>query len=45
VKLGLSTKPELRPTKILCSKLPKRPQNVLTDWIDDMSNIIDVLCS
>lgn len=45
VRLGLSTKPELRTTKILCSKLPKRPQNVLTDWIDDMTNIIDVLCT
>lgn len=45
IKLGLSTKAELRATKILCSRLPKRPQNVLTDWIDDMSNVIDLLCA
>lgn len=45
VKLGLSAKQDLRATKILCSRLPKRPQNVLTDWIDDMSSVIDLLCA
>jgi hypothetical protein len=45
VSLGFSTKPELRATKILCSRLPKRPQNVITDWLDDMANVFDLLCS
>jgi hypothetical protein len=45
VKLGLSSQPRLRATKIMCSRLPKRPQNILTDWLDDMLNVIDLLCS
>lgn len=45
VKLGLATKPELRACKILCSRLPKRPQTVLTDWLDDMANVFDLLCA
>lgn len=45
VTLGLSSKPELRPGRILCSRLPKRPQNVITDWLDDMANVISSLCS
>ncbi len=45
VKLGLTTKPELRPSKILCSRLPKRPQNVFTDWLDDMTNVFELLCA
>lgn len=44
IKLGLSAKPEMRATRILCSKLPRRPENVLTDWLDDMSNVIELLC-
>lgn len=45
VTLGLSTKPILRATEIMCAKLPKRPQNVITDWLDDMSVVVDLLCS
>jgi len=45
VMLGLSSKAELRPGRILCSRLPKRPQNVITDWLDDMANVINSLCS
>jgi hypothetical protein len=45
VTLGLSSKAELRPGRILCSRLPKRPQNVITDWLDDMTSVINSLCS
>jgi hypothetical protein len=45
VKLGMATKPKLRPTTIVCSRLPKRPQNLLTDWLDEMKDVIDLLCS
>jgi hypothetical protein len=43
IKLGLTSKPELRAGKILCSRLPRRPQNVITDWLDDMANVFDLL--
>ena len=45
IKLGLSSKPDLRPTQILCSKLPGRPQNLITDWLDDIENVIQLLCT
>ena len=45
VRLGLTATPQLRPTEIMCSKLSKRPENVLTDWLDDMASVIDLLCS
>jgi hypothetical protein len=45
VMLGLSAKPELRPGRILCSRLPKKSQNVITDWLDDMNQAISLLCS
>ncbi|MGH9713413.1 MAG: hypothetical protein ACRD5M_08970 [Candidatus Acidiferrales bacterium] len=45
VKLGLTAKAELRASRILCSRLPKRPQNVITDWLDDMANVFDLLSS
>jgi hypothetical protein len=44
VKLGLSATPNLHATEIMCSRLPKRPQNVATDWLDDIRNVIDLLC-
>jgi hypothetical protein len=44
IKLGLSTEPDLRPVQILCSRLPARPQNVITDWLDDIANVIHLLC-
>jgi hypothetical protein len=45
VRLGLTATPRLRASEIMCSRLPARPQNVITDWLDDMKNVIDVLCS
>lgn len=45
IKLGLTTKPDLRANSILCARLPKRPQNVITDWLDDMTNVVGLLCS
>ncbi len=45
VKLGLSSKPDLRPTEIMCSKLPGRPQNIVTDWLDDIGNVIQLFCA
>jgi hypothetical protein len=41
-KLGLSV--ALRPSEILCSRGPGRPQNVLADWLDDFSLVADLLC-
>jgi hypothetical protein len=41
-RLGLSV--ALRPSEILCSKAPGRPQNILADWLDDLSAVIDLLC-
>lgn len=45
IKLGLSATPNLHATEIMCSKLAKRPQNVATDWLDDIGNVIDLLCA
>jgi hypothetical protein len=45
VKLGLSPKPDLRPTQIMCSRLPGRPQNIVADWLDDIENVIELLCA
>jgi hypothetical protein len=45
VTLGLATKPTLRASSIMSSRLPKRPQNVIMDWLDDMENVVDLLCS
>lgn len=39
---GLSTK--LRPSEILVSTAPGRPQNLISDCLDDIRNIIDVIC-
>jgi hypothetical protein len=33
-----------RPTEVLCSKAPGRPQNVLSDWLDDLKNVADLMC-
>jgi hypothetical protein len=45
IRLGLATKPSLHATEIMCTRLPKRPQNIATDWLDDIGNVIDLLCS
>ena len=40
--LGVSVR--LRPSEILCSRSPGRPQNIITDWIDDIRNVIQLAC-
>lgn len=45
IRLGLSATPSLHATQIMCARLPRRPQNVATDWLDDIGNVIDLLCS
>ncbi len=45
VKLGLSTIPRLRPTEIMCSAMPTRPQNVITDWLDEMTAVVSHMCA
>jgi hypothetical protein len=45
VRLGLAATPRMRATEMLSSRLPTRPQNLITDWLDDMANVIDMLCS
>jgi hypothetical protein len=44
VRLGLSATPDLHATEIMCSRLPRRPQNIATDWLDDIANVIDLIC-
>lgn len=39
---GLST--QLRPSEILVSHTPGRPQSVLAEWIDDIRYVSDSLC-
>lgn len=41
-RYGLS--PKLRPSEILCSKTTGRPQNILADWLDDLRNVIQLMC-
>lgn len=45
IKLGLTATPSLHATQIMCTRLPKRPQNIATDWLDDIGNVIDLLCA
>jgi len=45
IRLGLSATPNLHATQIMCARLPKRPQNIATDWLDDIGNVIDLLCA
>lgn len=44
IRLGLATTPNLHATEIMCSRLPSRPQNVATDWLDEINNTIELLC-
>lgn len=44
IRLGLASTPYLHATEILCSRLPMRPQNVATDWLDDIGNMIELMC-
>lgn len=45
VKLGLRALPTLRPTEIMCAALPKRPQNLFADWLDEMWTVVELLCA
>lgn len=45
VKLGFSATPTLHATEIMCSRLLRRPHNIATDWLDDIGNVVDMLCS
>jgi hypothetical protein len=40
--LGFS--PALRACEILCTSHPGRPQNVLSDWLDDLIIVINLMC-
>lgn len=40
--VGVSTK--LRPSEIMCSYGPGRPQNVICDWLDDMRHVVNLVC-
>lgn len=44
IRLGLAATPDLHATEIMCSRLPASPQNVATEWLDDITNIIELLC-
>jgi len=39
-----SLSPALRPSEILCARRLGRPQSVLSDWIDDVRNVVSGLC-
>lgn len=36
--------PFLRPSEVLCTVPPRRPQPLLSDWLDDMRRTITLLC-
>ena len=36
--------PKLRPSELLCSKPIGRPQTLLSDWLDDLRNVITLMC-
>lgn len=42
-RIGLN--PLLRTSDALCTPFPRRPQQALVDWLDDMSLVIDTLCN
>jgi hypothetical protein len=42
VRLGLSR--GLRPADMLSSKRRARPQSVLSDWLTDLENVVDLIC-
>ncbi len=43
VLLGLGT--NLRPCEFVCAALPLRPQNVISDWLDEIRLTIELLCT
>jgi len=36
--------PKLRPSEILCSNVPRRPQSLMSDWLDDLRLTVSLLC-
>ena len=40
--LGMGT--DLRPCEFVCAALPSRPQNLISDWLDEMRLTIELLC-
>jgi hypothetical protein len=41
---GYRISPNLRPAEILTAAIPGRPQRLLSDWLDDLSNATILLC-
>ena len=41
--LGIGT--NLRPCEFVCAALPSRPQNLISDWLDEMRITIELLCT
>jgi hypothetical protein len=41
--LGLGT--NLRPCEFVCAALPSRPQNLISDWLDEIRLTIELLCA
>jgi len=33
-----------RASDVFCSRSPARPQSVLADWLDDIRNVVDIMC-
>lgn len=44
VARALGLNPKLRPGEVMCSSLPLRPQHILSDWLDDMRAVIEMMC-
>lgn len=42
--LHYSILPDQHPSRILCAAAYSRPQALILDWIDDILNVIDLLC-
>jgi hypothetical protein len=43
VLLGLGR--NLRPCEFVCTSLPSRPQNLISDWLDEIRLTIELLCT
>lgn len=41
---GYGLSPRLRPSEVLCTRSVGRPQNILADWLDDLRNVIQLMC-
>ena len=42
---NLGVSPTLRPCEILCTSQPGRSQHVLSDWLDDLRVVINLMCN